>query len=77
MTFSATGYCCPQVRWLGARVLAALAHLHSRGLVHRDISSHNIYRSASGHPLLADFGERLCNFSNEGGVGRMGSAVRC
>ncbi|KAG2488668.1 hypothetical protein HYH03_012829 [Edaphochlamys debaryana] len=44
-----------EVRWLSARVLAALAHVHGKGLVHRDVSPHNIYRSASGHPLLADF----------------------
>ncbi|GFR43815.1 hypothetical protein Agub_g4941 [Astrephomene gubernaculifera] len=44
-----------EIRWLAARVLAALVHLHSLGLVHRDVSPHNIYRSASGHPLLADF----------------------
>ncbi|PNW75645.1 hypothetical protein CHLRE_12g535100v5 [Chlamydomonas reinhardtii] len=48
-------FCEEEVRWLGARVLVALAHIHEQGLVHRDVSPHNIYRSASGHPLLADF----------------------
>ncbi|GLC37199.1 hypothetical protein PLESTB_000990500 [Pleodorina starrii] len=44
-----------EVRWLAARVLVALTHIHNLGMVHRDVSPHNIYRSASGHPLLADF----------------------
>ncbi|GIL56695.1 hypothetical protein Vafri_12009 [Volvox africanus] len=44
-----------EVRWLSARVLAALTHIHQLGMVHRDVSPHNIYRAASGHPLLADF----------------------
>lgn len=45
----------PEVRWLAARVLFALTHIHELGMVHRDVSPCNIYRSASGHPLLADF----------------------
>lgn len=44
-----------EIRWLGARVLLALATLHDLGFMHRDVCPHNIYRSASGHPLLADF----------------------
>ncbi|KXZ51339.1 hypothetical protein GPECTOR_13g827 [Gonium pectorale] len=44
-----------EVRWLAARVLTALRHVHALGMVHRDVSPHNIYRTASGAPLLADF----------------------
>jgi tetratricopeptide (TPR) repeat protein len=37
-------------------VASALAVLHSRRLLHRDVSSRNVLRDASGRALLVDFG---------------------
>jgi tRNA A-37 threonylcarbamoyl transferase component Bud32 len=37
-------------------VASSLAILHSRGLLHRDISMRNVHYSASGHAKLFDFG---------------------
>ena len=38
------------------RVLDALAHLHDRGIYHRDIKPGNILITAAGEPVLIDFG---------------------
>jgi hypothetical protein len=37
-------------------VASSLAILHSRGLVHRDVSSRNVRRTKDGHAKLIDFG---------------------
>jgi serine/threonine protein kinase len=37
-------------------VLSALAHVHSRGLLHRDVKAENILLSAKSRPVLSDFG---------------------
>ena len=45
-----------QCRFLAAEVTAAIGHLHSHGVIYRDLKPHNILVTSSGHILLADFG---------------------
>ncbi len=39
---------------VGVRLAAALAHLHERGVMHRDIGPHNVLIRADGEPALTD-----------------------
>ncbi len=43
------------LRWADA-VLSALAHLHARGVIHRDIKPGNIKTTPEGETVLVDFG---------------------
>lgn len=41
---------------VAARIAAALAHLHERGVAHGDLYGHNILHDGQGQALLGDFG---------------------
>ena len=41
---------------LGARLASALAYVHSRGVVHRDVKPSNIFMSNDGEAYIGDFG---------------------
>jgi serine/threonine protein kinase len=50
-------------RFIVRGLLSALAHVHSRGIVHRDVKAENILLRSDGNPVLADFG-LACHKSN-------------
>ena len=45
-----------EATWLVGQIAAALAHIHSHGVVHRDVKPSNILLSREGTVKLADFG---------------------
>jgi tetratricopeptide (TPR) repeat protein len=49
----------PEAARMAASVADALAHAHSRLIVHRDVKPPNILLSADGAPVLVDFGMAL------------------
>jgi serine/threonine protein kinase len=46
----------PMLAGITARILPALAYMHSRHMVHRDIKPANILISTDGQPKVSDFG---------------------
>lgn len=61
------------VALLGARLGNALAHVHAKGLVHRDVKPGNVLLDHHGHPRLADFG--LARLVEGAGVTATGNIV--
>lgn len=61
------------LRW-GAELLSALAHVHARGLVHRDVKPANLLLGDDDRVLLSDFGVlRLPGSTLTGPLERLGS----
>ena len=56
------------------KMLGAIGHVHSQGILHRDISPDNIIISEAGEPILIDFG--AAREDANGKVSRMLSALR-
>jgi eukaryotic-like serine/threonine-protein kinase len=45
-----------EVRTLGRRLAETLAHVHDRGIIHRDVKPTNVLLDGESRPYLADFG---------------------
>jgi serine/threonine protein kinase len=50
---------------LVVQLLDILTHLHSQGMIHRDLKLQNIFIDENFNPYLADFGAILCNHQTD------------
>ncbi|MCC6832890.1 MAG: serine/threonine protein kinase [Thermoleophilia bacterium] len=66
---AADGWCFARM----AEVMEALAHAHSRGVVHRDVKPANVLLDPRGRARLTDFG--VARLVDERGLTRVGSMV--
>lgn len=55
-------------------MLSALAHVHTAGVIHRDVKAQNVLRTGSGKLLLADFGV-ACRLSDKEALSHFGGTV--
>ena len=58
-----------EVLRLAAEVASALAHVHSCGIVHRDVKPENLWITAGGDVKLGDFGLSLASGERQPGAG--------
>lgn len=56
MEIPSAGFSLDQVERYGAQLADALAHAHSRGLIHRDLKAANVILTPSGRLKVLDFG---------------------
>ncbi|OLY79661.1 putative serine/threonine-protein kinase ifkB [Smittium mucronatum] len=52
------------------QMLEGLAHIHSRGMIHRDLKPVNIFISANGEAKIGDFGLATSSFASINGLNR-------
>ena len=58
-----------EVLRIAAEVASALAHVHSCGIVHRDVKPENLWITAGGDVKLGDFGLSLASGERQPGAG--------
>ncbi len=62
------------LRRLGVRLAEVLAEAHNAGLLHRDLTPHNVMIGPRGEPVLTDFGlARLRDGASTKGTGMLGT----
>lgn len=66
----------PQQKNLGwqlfREIVEGLAHIHSQGMIHRDLKPGNVFLNSSGHIKIGDFG-LATSFNKHPGLSRQNS----